>query len=115
MLHRAQHGPDYAGDWAWTVPSGCRFPGEDIIKAAHRELYEEAGLMNQEIHLTDCGTEEWIVFISKHDGLSEINLVDPEHDRFEWLLGKEAIARVSPERVQKQFIRTIEHIAKLVA
>jgi 8-oxo-dGTP pyrophosphatase MutT (NUDIX family) len=45
VLHRAQHGPDYAGDWAWTPPSGSRQPGEAVLAAALRELAEETGLV----------------------------------------------------------------------
>ena len=44
VLHRAHHGPDYAGDWAWTPPSGSRQPGEPVLGAALRELAEETGL-----------------------------------------------------------------------
>jgi DNA repair protein RecN (Recombination protein N) len=42
VLHRAHFGPDFAGDWAWTPPSGARQPGPDA--AAARELPEETGL-----------------------------------------------------------------------
>src|ERR1700734_4096021 len=44
LLHRAHHGPDYAGDWAWTPPSGSRKPGEALAACAARELEEETGL-----------------------------------------------------------------------
>lgn len=30
LLHRAHHGPDFDGDWAWTPPAGSRFPDEDV-------------------------------------------------------------------------------------
>ena len=30
LLHRAHHGPEWDGDWAWTPPSGSRKPGEDV-------------------------------------------------------------------------------------
>jgi len=28
LLHRGHRGPDWAGDWAWTPPTGSRKPGE---------------------------------------------------------------------------------------
>ena len=44
LLHRAHHGPDYAGDWAWTPPAGCRRPGEPVLTGVVRELAEETGI-----------------------------------------------------------------------
>ena len=44
LLHRAHHGPDYVGDWAWTPPAGSRLPDEPIEACARRELLEETGL-----------------------------------------------------------------------
>jgi 8-oxo-dGTP pyrophosphatase MutT (NUDIX family) len=38
LLHRAHHGPDFAGDWAWTFPAGCRQPGERVYLSVLREL-----------------------------------------------------------------------------
>ena len=43
MLHRAHHGPDYTGDWAWTPPAGARLPGELVEDCARRELRETRG------------------------------------------------------------------------
>ena len=44
ILHRAHHGRDHDGDWAWTPPSGSRQPGEPVLAAALRELAEETGV-----------------------------------------------------------------------
>ena len=55
VLHRARHGPDYVGDWAWTPPAGCRLPSEDVDVCARRELYEEAGLVLPLCRLEDGG------------------------------------------------------------
>jgi hypothetical protein len=38
LLHRAHHGPDHAGDWTWTPPTGSRLPDEPIDQCARREL-----------------------------------------------------------------------------
>src|SRR5689334_8450153 len=64
LLHRAHSGPDYSGDWAWTPPSGARLPGEPIEACARRELGEETGLSLQLTH-TDCGSEDWPVYIAE--------------------------------------------------
>lgn len=44
ILHRAHRGPAYEGEWAWTPPSGARYPGEPVEQCAQRELAEETGL-----------------------------------------------------------------------
>ena len=36
LLHRHHHGRDYEGAWAWTPPSGARFPGEAVEDCAQR-------------------------------------------------------------------------------
>ena len=99
VLHRAHHGPDYSGDWAWTPPSGSRQPGEPVLAAAMRELAEESGLVAAEADLRalDLGGA-WVRF-----GLDvpagTIARVDPEHDRLEWLPLDGAIARCRPAQV----------------
>lgn len=94
LLHRARHGPDYAGDWAWTPPAGCRLPGEGVDVCARRELYEEAGLHVPMRRLDDGG--DWAVYLAEADGDTEVTLHDPEHDRFEWVSAHEALRRVRP-------------------
>ena len=100
LLHRAQDGPDYEGDWAWTPPSGARKPAEAIEDAAKRELQEEAGLATP-VTPVPCGSGEWAVFTAEADSHDQIRLVDPEHDRFVWLTPKEALQRVAPHVVRE--------------
>ena len=99
VLHRAQHGPDYAGDWAWTPPSGSRQPGEAVLGAALRELAEEASIVAAETDLRAldlCGA--WVRFgLDVPAGTTA--RVDPEHDRLDWLPLDEAIARCRPATV----------------
>ncbi|MGH2371606.1 MAG: NUDIX domain-containing protein, partial [Chloroflexota bacterium] len=64
LLHRAHNGPAYEGDWAWTPPSGARFPGEPIAVCARRELREEAGL-ELDVVPADCGTPSWQVYVAE--------------------------------------------------
>ena len=58
ILHRAQLGPDFEGDWAWTPPSGARQPGETIEECARRELWEEAGLRVDARPLTSAAAQD---------------------------------------------------------
>lgn len=99
MLHRAHRGVDYEGDWAWTPPSGSRFPGEPILECVKRELYEEVGLSHT-AEPTDHGTEEWHWFRVSVQYGQKIELIDPEHDRFEWLTPDEATRRCEPVLVK---------------
>lgn len=94
LLHRAHHGPDYVGDWAWTSPSGCRYPDEDVDACAARELYEEAGLQLPMRRL-DAG-EDWARYIAEAPADVTVTLHDPEHDRYEWVTPSEATSRVLP-------------------
>ena len=64
ILHRAINGLDYEGNWAWTPPSGARFPGEDVEACARRELMEETGLELIPT-LTGCGSEDWWVYAAE--------------------------------------------------
>lgn len=112
MLHRAHHGPDYDGDWAWTPPSGARKPGEPLRQAARRELFEEAGLV-LEIVPTAFGTEEWAVFTAEADPMATIQLLDPEHDRFEWLSPAEVLRRAKPDVVREPLARVLASFQRL--
>lgn len=105
LLHRAHEGPDYVGDWAWTSPAGCRQPGEPVLAAALRELAEEAGIVGAEVRPVDLAGR-WAVFVADVSADTEVDLVDPEHDRFEWVSPETALARVLPAEVgTRQFER----------
>src|SRR5687768_10625687 len=94
VLHRAHHGPDYEGDWAWCPPSGARFPGEAVKACARRELEEESGLHLAPIP-TAFGSEEWEVFMA-HAPADAAVVLSAEHDRFAWVASDEAQARCLP-------------------
>jgi len=111
LLHRAQAGPDYEGDWAWTPPSGARIPGEELEKCALRELKEESGL-ELRIRKTDFGTEDWAVFMAEAPSNSLIRVgLDNEHDRFEWMDLKKVRERCRPELV----LNHIESVAAAIS
>lgn len=97
VLHRAHHGPDYAGDWAWTPPSGSRQPGEAVLPAALRELAEESGLQPAADRLRPLDLSgAWARFGLDVPSSRPARLVDAEHDRFEWLCAAQAMARCLP-------------------
>ncbi|NUT23364.1 MAG: GNAT family N-acetyltransferase [Hamadaea sp.] len=104
LLHRMHEGPDYEGDWAWTSPSGARHPGEPVLTGALRELAEEAGLEGLDVRPVDL-SGGWAVFAAEADAAADVVMVDPEHDRFEWLPREVALARLAPESVADNFRR----------
>jgi aminoglycoside 6'-N-acetyltransferase len=95
MLHRNANGPDFDGDWAWTSPAGARQPGEAVFGAALRELEEEAGLVGPDVFALDL-SGWWAVFAVDVDRGDTVELVDPEHDRYEWLPPAACRDRVLP-------------------
>ena len=97
ILHRAHAGPDFEGDWAWTPPSGARFPGEPIEACAARELAEEAGLAGEIVPV--AVDREWAVFELVVPWETEVQVDGVEHDRFAWLTFEEACRRCLPEAV----------------
>ena len=99
ILHRAHHGPDYSGDWAWTPPSGSRQPGEAVLAAALRELAEETGFVAPAADLRALDLSGvWARFGLDVPAGTQAR-VDAEHDRFDWVDAETAIARCMPEAV----------------
>jgi 8-oxo-dGTP pyrophosphatase MutT (NUDIX family) len=107
LLHRAHGGPEYEGDWAWTPPSGARLPGEAVEICALRELREEAGL-SVSIRPVPGGSPDWTTFEGEVGSDMEPVLVDPEHDRFEWVPLDEALRRCLPAPVAEAFQRVAD-------
>ncbi|MDQ3307076.1 MAG: GNAT family N-acetyltransferase [Actinomycetota bacterium] len=107
LLHRNVNGADYEGDWAWTSPAGARQPGEAVYPAALRELAEEAGLTALAPWAVDLSAR-WGVFAVDVEPATTIDLVVPEHDRYEWLPPAECLRRVLPPSVAAaQISRTL--------
>jgi 8-oxo-dGTP pyrophosphatase MutT (NUDIX family)/RimJ/RimL family protein N-acetyltransferase len=104
LLHRAHHGPDFAGDWAWTSPAGARQPGEAVYAGAVRELAEEAGIAAPELWPIDL-SGRWALFVADVPADTAIVLVDPEHDRWEWVSPEVAAERALPAVVGGQFAK----------
>lgn len=98
LLHRAHHGADWEGDWAWTPPSGARFPGEDVAVTAARELAEEADIVATPVAVTDSGID-WAVFRLEVPWGAPVAVDGVEHDRFEWVSYDEALSRCLPAPV----------------
>jgi aminoglycoside 6'-N-acetyltransferase len=107
LLHRSGHGPDFDGDWAWTSPAGCRQPGEAVYPAALRELAEEAGLDGPAPWAVDLSSS-WALFAVDVPYDVSVNLVDPEHDRYEWLSPERAGRRVLPNVVARGLAKAVE-------
>ena len=96
VLHRAHHRPEYAGEWAWTPPSGARLPDEEIDACARRELLEETGL---ELECVPTGLrEDWAIYVAEAPLDAQV-VLDAEHDRHEWLSLEDAVLRCLPEQV----------------
>jgi 8-oxo-dGTP pyrophosphatase MutT (NUDIX family) len=101
IMHRAHDGPDYDGDWAWTPPSGSRWPGEAIDDCARRELAEETGL-DLPLIAAPYDDETFAVYVACVEADCVI-AIDSEHDRFEWVSEAEAKRRCTPAVVAAEF------------
>ena len=97
VLHRAHFGADFAGEWAWTPPSGARQPGESPEAADVRELREETRL-----ELAPAAVEspdpDVALFVAEASGDGDV-VLDAEHDAFRWLPLAEAAALCLPRTV----------------
>ena len=101
LLHRRHNGADYEGDWAWTPPSGARYPGEPVDGCARRELEEETGLILQPTRVS-TGSAEWPAYVVEVSADTPIQLC-PEHDRYVWLPFDETSSRLAPAVVRDNF------------
>src|SRR5438445_1252014 len=106
LLHRARHGSDYEGDFAWASAGGARFPGEKIDACARRELEEETGLRPPLERLL-IGTADWYVYLAHWHG--EAIALSEEHDRSEWVSADEAEQRCRPSFLGAQ-IRVVDQL-----
>ena len=102
LLHRAHHGPDWEGDWAWTPPAGARKPGEGVTEGAVRELLEETGLRAAPDPVL---TEEidWALFTLEVPWGTVTAVDGTEHDKAEWVPFDEATGRLRPAEVLEGF------------
>lgn len=100
ILHRTHAGPDFAGDWAWGAPAGCRLPGESFEACARRELLEETGL---ELPLapTALGNGDWHVYRAEAPAGARVRL-SAEHDQHQWLPAHAAASKCLPQVVADQ-------------
>lgn len=106
LLHRAHHGPEYEGPWAWGPPSGARYPGEDIDRCAARELLEETGITADPRAVEGIGGN-WPVYVYQTPAETVVHL-SAEHDKYRWLPFAEAAARIKPEIVRDAFNATVQ-------
>lgn len=113
LLHRAHKGPDYGGDWAWTPPTGCRFPGEAIRDCASRELFEECGLSLAIDFSENFGDDEWRMYCAEAESSMPVRLIDPEHDAFEWVSADEAVRRCEPAIIKLPLAKAVDAVARL--
>lgn len=102
ILHRAHHGPDYDGDWAWTPPSGSRRPGEEVLVCAIRELGEETGLRERPRPVA-VSEVDWAVFALEIPWGTPIMVDGTEHDGLEWVSYAEARIRCRPAVLAASF------------
>lgn len=106
LLHRAHHGPQYEGPWAWGPPSGARYPGEDIDGCAARELFEETGITAVP-RAVEGISGNWPVYVYQAPAETGVHL-SAEHDKYCWLPFEEALALIKPEIVGDSFSATVQ-------
>ncbi|MEZ4664513.1 MAG: NUDIX domain-containing protein [Caldilineaceae bacterium] len=98
ILHRA-HATEPNGDWAWTPPSGARYPDEEPMDCAARELLEETGLRLAIRHIPR-DVESWYLYAAEAAPHDEV-VLDAEHDQYAWVSVAEAIQRCQPAQVSE--------------
>ncbi|MCB9150788.1 MAG: NUDIX domain-containing protein, partial [Caldilineaceae bacterium] len=103
ILHRA-HAADPNGDWAWTPPSGARYPSEEPAACARRELWEETGL-RLDIRYIPRAVQSWYLYAAQAAPHDEV-VLDAEHDQYAWVSVAVAIRRCQPAQVSES-IRTV--------
>lgn len=97
VLHRAHFGLEFAGDWAWTPPSGARQPGEEPDAAAVRELREETGLELSPAKVASPNPDVAYYLAEAPRGAGVT--IDVEHDAYRWLPLEAAAGLCLPARV----------------
>lgn len=97
VLHRAHFSPHFAGDWAWTPPSGARQPGEEPDAAAARELREETTL-ELPLARVDSPFPDLALYLAEAPAEVEV-VLDAEHDDYRWLPLAAAAELCLPKRV----------------
>ena len=102
ILHRAAHGRNFDGDWAWGPPSGSRLPDEAFDRCAKRELLEATGLCLA-LHPVEPEQSAWLVYVAETEDGAEVRL-SPEHDDDAWLPLEKAINLVRPDQVRAQLV-----------
>jgi len=101
VLHRAIKDIDDHDDWAWTPPSGARYPGEPMGDCARRELYEETGLLATIQRVSD-NEQDWWVYMAEANVADQIHL-SAEHDRYDWVNLSDASKMCQPDYVGSVF------------
>ncbi len=109
LLHRVHHGKDYAGDWASTPPSGCRFPDGTIDACASRELMEEAGL-DLSLHKVVQENDGWGVYVAELPYLARMQLLDKEHNAYTWASARSALRLCRPKELAEEVSAAVKFI-----